>query len=166
MSGNQRLNEVSVDRREETVVTEEPGYAATEQVRRDVAAERRLRLALVTQIIWAILGILEILLGLRFALKVIAANPDSGFAAFIYGITKPFLAPFAALVGTPQSGGTIFEVTTLIAMAVYALFVWVVVRVILIAATRPTARTVTRSVREQTPGGPGNERTTDTTRRG
>jgi len=166
MSGNQRLDDVSVDRREETVVTEQPGYAATEQVRRDVAAERRLRLALVTQIIWAILGVLEILLGLRFALKVIAANPDSGFAAFIYGITKPFLAPFAALVGTPKSGGMVFEVTTLIAMAVYALFVWIVVRVILIAATRPTARTVTTSVREQTPGGPGNERTTDTTRRG
>ena len=166
MSGNQRMDDVSVDRREETVVTEQPGYAATEQVRRDVAAERRLRLALVTQIIWAILGVLEILLGLRFALKVIAANPNSGFAAFIYGITKPFLAPFTALVGTPKSGGMVFEVTTLIAMAVYALFVWIVVRVILIAATRPTARTVTTSVREQTPGGPGNERTTDTTRRG
>ena len=166
MSGNQRPNEVSVDRREETVVTEQPGYAATEQVTHDVAAERRLRFALVKQIVWAILGILEILLGLRFALKVIAANPDSGFAAFIYGITKPFLAPFTALVGTPQSGGTIVEVTTLIAMAVYALFVWVVVRVILIAATRPTARTVTRSVREQTPGDPRDERTTDTTRRG
>ena len=166
MSGNQRMDDVSVDRREETVVTEQPGYAATEQVRRDVAAERRLRLALVTQIIYAILGVLEILLGLRFALKVIAANPDSGFAAFIYGITKPFLAPFTALVGTPKSGGMVFEVTTLIAMAVYALFVWIVVRVILIAATRPTARTVTTSVREQTPGGPGNERTTDTTRRG
>jgi len=166
MSGNQRLDDVSVDRREETVVTEQPGYAATEQVRRDVAAERRLRLALVTQIIYAILGVLEVLLGLRFALKVIAANEASGFAAFIYGITKPFLAPFTALVGTPKSGGMVFEATTLIAMAVYALFVWIVVRVILIAATRPTARTVTRSVREQTPGDPGNERTTDTTQRG
>ena len=88
MSGDQRLNDVSVDRREETVVTQQPGYAATEQVTRDVAAERRLRLALVTRIIWAILGLLEILLGLRFVLKVIAANPDSGFAAFIYGITQ------------------------------------------------------------------------------
>jgi len=166
MSENQRMNDVSVDRREEIVVTEQPGYAASEQVSRDVAAERRLRLALVTQIIWGILGVLEILLGLRFALKVIAANADSGFAAFIYGITKPFLAPFTALVGTPKAGNTVFEVTTLIAMAVYALFVWIVVRAILIAATRPTARTVRRSVREQTPGGPGNERTTDTTRRG
>lgn len=166
MSDDQRFNEVSVDRREETVVTEQPGYAATEQVTRDVAAERRLRLALVTQIIWAILGLLEILLGLRFVLKLIAANPDSGFAALVYGITKPFLTPFTALVGTPQSGGTILEVTTLIAMAVYALFFWGVVRVVLIAANRPSARTVTRSVREETPGGTGNERTTHTTRRG
>ena len=165
MSDNQRL-EVSVDRREEIVATQQPGYAATEQVTRDVAAERRLRSALVTQIIWGVLCLLEILLGLRVMLKLIGANPDSGFAVFIYGITKPFLAPFTALVGTPTSGGTILEVTTLIAMAVYALFFWVVVRVILIAATRPTARTVTRSVREQTPGDPGNERTTDTTQRG
>ena len=166
MSDPQRFDEVSVDRREETVVTEQPGYAATEQVTRDVAAERRLSLALVTQIIWAILGLLEVLLGLRFVLKLIAANPDSGFAALIYGITKPFLAPFTALVGTPQSGGMILEVTTLIAMAVYALFFWGVVRVVLIAANRPSARTVTRSVREETPGGTGNERTTHTTRRG
>ena len=165
MSDNQRL-EVSVDRREEIVATQQPGYAATEQVTRDVAAERRLRSALVTQIIWGVLCLLEILLGLRVMLKLIGANPDSGFAVFIYGITKPFLAPFTALVGTPQSGGMILEVTTLIAMAVYALFFWIVVRIVLIAANRPTARTVTRSVREQTPGGTGNERTTHTTQSG
>ena len=38
----------------------------------------------------------------------------------------------------------------------------VIERVIAIAADRPTARTVTRSTREQTPGGTGNERTTRT----
>ena len=116
-----------MDRREERVVTEQPGYAASEQFTHDVAAERRLRLVLVTQIAWAILGLLEILLGLRFVLKLIAANPASGFAVFIYGITKPFIAPFALLVGTPTSGGMILEVTTLIAMAIYALFFWGVV---------------------------------------
>jgi YggT family protein len=158
-------NEVSVDRREETVVTQQPGYAATEQVTHDVAAERRLRLALVTQIIWAVLGLLQILLGLRFLLKLIAANPASGFAVFIYGITKPFIAPFALLVGTPTAGGVIFEATTLIAMAIYALLFWGVVSVIRIAMNRPIARTSTRSTREQTPGG-GEERTTHTTTRG
>jgi len=157
-------NERSVDRREETVVTQEPGYAATEQVTRDVAAERRLRLALITQITWAVLALLEILLGLRFLLKLMAANPDSGFAVFIYGITKPFIAPFALLVGTPTTGRVIIEVTTLIAMAIYALLFWGIVSVIRIAMNRPIARTSTRSTREQMPG--GEERTTHTTKRG
>ena len=162
MSANQPINEVAVDRREETVTTQQPGYAATEQVTRDVAAEWRLGLSQVTRIVWTVLGILEILLGLRFMLKLIAANPDSGFAAFIYGITSPFIAPFALLVGTPTSGGMILEVTTLIAMGIYALFFWGVVTVIRIVVDRPSARSVTRSVREETPGGPGNERTTHT----
>ena len=163
MSVNQP-NQVAVDRREETVVTQQPGYAATEQVTRDVAAERRLVLFQVTRFVWSVLGLLEILLGIRFMLKLIAANPNSGFAVFMYGITGPFMAPFKGLIGTPTSGGTILEVTTLIAMAIYALLFWGVVRVIQIVADRPSARTVTRSVREQTPG--GSERTTHTTRSG
>jgi YggT family protein len=153
MSENRPINEVAVDRREETKVTEQPGYAATEQVTRDVAAERRLGSVQITRIVMTILGILEIILGLRFVLKLIAANSDSGFAIFIYGITKPFIAPFELLVGTPTSGGTVLELTTLIAMAVYALFFWIVVRVIQVVTDRPSARTVTRSVREQTPDG-------------
>ena len=74
--------------------------------------------------------------------------------------------PFTGLVATPTSGGTIFEVTTLIAMAVYALLVWGIVSVIPIVMDRPHARTTTRATVEQTPGGPGNERTTRTTRIG
>ncbi len=162
MSENQPINEVSVDRRAETVTTQQPGYAATEQVTRDVAAERRQGLFQITRIVYTILGILEILLGIRFVLHLIGANAASGFATFIYGITGVFVAPFNGLIGTPASGGTTLEVTTLIAMAVYALLFWGVVRVIGIVADRPSARTVTRSTREQTPGGPGNERTTHT----
>jgi YggT family protein len=147
MSENRPINEVGVDRREETKVTQQAGYATTEQVTQDVAAERRLGFFQVTRIVWTILGILEIILGLRFVLKLIAANADSGFAVFIYGISKLFLAPFTLLVGTPTSGGAILELTTLIAMAVYALFFWIVVRVIQVFADRPSSRTVTRSVR-------------------
>ena len=160
MSNNFQIDEKAVDRRAETVVTEQPGYAATEQVTRDVAAERRLQFLQIDRIMYTLLGILEILLGLRFVLKLIAANPNSGFTVFIYGITGVFMAPFNALVGTPALGGSAFEVTTLIAMAVYALLFWVIVRVIQIAAGRTTARTVTRSTRERIPGDPGNERTT------
>ncbi len=164
MSVNQPNDQFSVDRREETVVTQQPGYAVTEQVTRDVAAERRQTLFLVTRIVWSILGLLEILLGLRFMLKLIAANPDSGFAAFLYGITGPFVAPFAGLIGTPTSGGIILEAITLVAMGIYALIFWGVVYVIRLVTDRPSARTFTRSTREET--GPGSERTTHTTRSG
>jgi len=166
MSNYQPINEVAVDRREETVVTQQPGYTATEQVTRDVAAERRQILFQVTRIIWTLLAILEIFLALRFLLKLIGANPSSGFAVFMYGITGLFTAPFTGLVATWFSGETILEVTTLIAMAVYALLVWGVVYLIPIVVDRPNARTVTRSTREQTPGGAGNERTTHTTSSG
>lgn len=166
MTVNQPINPLPVDRREETVITQQPGYAATEQVTRDVAAERRMQLFQVTRILWTILGLLEMLLGIRFVLHVIGANPASGFAQFIYGVTGPFMAPFVNLVSTPTAGSTVFEVTALIAMAVYALFFWIIVQVIRVAADRPSARSVTRSVREQVPGAtPGavTDRTTHTT---
>jgi uncharacterized membrane protein len=157
-------NEVAVDRREETVVTQQPGYAATEQMTFDVAAERRLVFFQVTRVMWTILGLIEILLGLRFVLKLIAANAESGFGALIYGVSGVFTAPFAGLVTTPASGGNILEVTTLIAMGVYALFFWIIVRVTRIVADRPSSRTATRSVHEQMPD--GSNRTTRSTRIG
>ena len=52
MSENQPINEVAVDRRAETVVTQQPGYAATEQVTRDVAAEGRLRFLQIDRILY------------------------------------------------------------------------------------------------------------------
>jgi uncharacterized membrane protein len=157
-------NEVAVDRREETVVTQQPGYAATEQMTYDVAAERRLVFFQVIRVMWTILGLVEILLGLRFVLKLIAANAESGFGALIYGVSGVFTAPFAGLVTTPASGGNTLEVTTLIAMGVYALFFWIIVRVTRIVADRPSSRTATRSVHEQMPD--GSNRTTRSTRIG
>lgn len=145
MSENRPNPEIAVDRREERVVTQQPGYASTEQVTHDVAAEQRMGTSRVAQILWIILGVVEILLGLRFVLKLIAANSEAGFAVFIYGITKLFIAPFELLVGTPTVGNSVLEVTTLIAMGVYALLVLVIVRIIQVAGNRPSARTVTRS---------------------
>jgi YggT family protein len=163
MSEIQRSNEVAVDRREETVVTQQPGYATTEQTVRDVAAERRMRTYQVTRIIWGVLALLEIMLGLRFLLKLIGANGASGFGTLVYGSTELFVAPFTGLLSFWSSGALILEVTTLVAMGIYALLFWGAVRVLGMVMERTGARTVTRSTREVTPGGPGNERTTRTT---
>jgi hypothetical protein len=166
MTDNPRFDEVAVDRREETVVTQQPGYTTTEQSVHDVAAERRMNVYQVTRLIWSILALLEIMLGLRFLLKLIGANAASGFGGFVYGTTALFVKPFAGLVSTWTSGSSILEVNTLVAMAIYALFFWGVVRVLAMVMERSGARTVTRSTREQTAGGPGNERTTHTTTNG
>jgi len=164
MSANNQFDEVAVDRTDETIVTQQPGYAATEQVSFDAAAERRMGMFRSTRIIYSVLALLEILLGLRFILKLIAANPDSGFAWFIYGITGLFVKPFTDLVSNWSTGEMIIEVTTLIAMAVYALVFWGLVRVIRIVADRPSARSVTRTTSEQIPA-TGTNRTTHSIRR-
>jgi uncharacterized membrane protein len=163
MIENQEINDDAVDRREETVITRQPGYVSTEQVVRDVAAERRMGWIQLNRILWSLLAFLEILLAFRFVLRMIAANPNSGFAVFMYGITGVFTAPFNGLVATPISGGAALEVTTLIAMAVYALIFWGIAYVLRIVVDRPIARSFTRTTREQTPGGEGNVRTTHTT---
>jgi hypothetical protein len=163
MDENQEFNDDTVDRREDTLVTRHPGYVATEQIVRDVAAERRIGIFQINRIIWSILIFLEILLAFRFVLRMIAANPDSGFGMFMYGITGLFVAPFNGLIATPTSGGSSLELTTLIAMAVYALCFWGIAYVIRLIVDRPSARSFTRTTREQTPGGEGNVRTTHTT---
>jgi hypothetical protein len=99
--------------------------------------ERRIFTFKATQLIWLFLGILEVLLALRFALKLIAANPDSPIAVFIYGFTGLFLLPFAGLTATPAVGGMVLEISTMIAMAVYALLAWAVERVVWLIFYRP-----------------------------
>ena len=166
MTDNPRFEEVAVDRREETVVTAEPGYTTTEQSVHDVAAERRMNVFQLNRLIWSILALLEIMLGLRFLLKLIGAHAASGFGGFVYGTTDLVVKPFAGLVSTWTSGNSILEVNTLVAMAIYALLFWGIVRVLEMVMERGGARTVTRSTREQTAGGPGNERITHTTTKG
>ena len=157
-----QFGETAVDRREETVITQQPGYATTELTVTDVAAKRRMNVFQVTRLIWTVLAVVEILLGLRFLLRLIGGSAASGFGAFIYGITGLFVAPFTGLLPFWTSGNSILELTTLVAMAIYALVFWGVVRVLSMVMERSGARTVTRSTREQTPGGAGNERTTHT----
>src|SRR5437016_2983307 len=119
-SDNSGFVEGTVDREEETVTTREPGYATVERTVRDVAAERRMNQFQVTQLIWVILALLEVMLGMRFLLKLIGANGDSGFGTFIYGLSGLFVAPFNGLLSSWSAGSSLLEVTTLVAMAIYA----------------------------------------------
>lgn len=75
-----------------------------------------------TQIVWYILGFIEIMLAFRFALKLLGANPGAGFTEIVYGITHIFAAPFLNVFQITRVAGATFEWTTLLAMFVY----WVI----------------------------------------
>jgi len=81
-----------------------------------------------TQIVWYIVGVAEVFLFLRFILKLWGANPYAGFTQFIYGVTDVFAGPFNAVFQSSHVEGSVFEWSTLLAMAVYALFGWLVVK--------------------------------------
>lgn len=81
-----------------------------------------------TQIIWYIVGILESLLILRFFLKLLGANPEAGFSQFIYGATWLFASPFLYVFNVSQIERNIFEWSTLLAMFVYFLIGWAIVK--------------------------------------
>ena len=106
-------------------------------IQKEPERERRIFTFKATQVIWLLISIFEALLALRFVLKLIGANPASPFAAALYGFTGLFLYPFATLIGTPAAGGMILEISTLIAMAVYALIAWAVERIIFVIFYRP-----------------------------
>jgi uncharacterized protein YggT (Ycf19 family) len=75
-----------------------------------------------TRVIWFITGVLLTLLAFRFALVLLGANPSNGFANFIYSASHPFVAPFFGLFGySLHYGVSRLELSTLVAMAVYAL---------------------------------------------
>jgi hypothetical protein len=86
-----------------------------------------------TQAVWYILGLLEALLAFRFVLKLLGANPRAGFTDFIYTVTAPFAAPFLNVFRVTRVEGSVFEWTTLLAMLVYALIAWGVVKLFIMS---------------------------------
>lgn len=128
-----------------TLVDPEPVYASNiptqgttdrvEQITVERSAARRNTLYRVRQAIWLILAFVEGLLAIRFILQLLGANPDAGFAQFVYGFTTPLVAPFVGLFGTPRFASSAIEFTTLAAMIAYALLAWVMVKVMLLLFT-------------------------------
>ena len=91
-----------------------------------------------TQIVWYILGLLEILLAFRFVLKLFGANAAAGFTSFIYGTTQIFTAPFLSVFRISKVSGSIFEWTTILAMFVYWVIAIGIIKLFLMGKTVST----------------------------
>lgn len=90
------------------------------------------------QIAWFVVGITEILLLFRFFLKLFVANTQAGFTRFIYMMTDGLTFPFTSVFKSNQIEGSVFEWTTLLAMFVYAVLAWGIVKLFFMSKTIST----------------------------
>ncbi len=94
----------------------------------------------ISAVVWTVTGFIEILIGLRILFKLLAANAGNGFVDFIYNLSGVFADPFQGIVQDVSSGSTILEINSLIAMLIFALIAWGVVKIVwlLLSVTEPT----------------------------
>lgn len=128
-----------------------PGGAASaapvaEQVESTVAdpySTRRANAFKWQQGIYLLFGFIEMVLAIRLVLRLFGANAQAGFAQLIYGATAPLVAPFQGLFGTVQSEGNVLESATLVALIVYALVAWLIVKLASLAFGESRSATAT-----------------------
>ncbi|HTX78995.1 MAG TPA: YggT family protein [Longilinea sp.] len=130
------------DRREKVTLQQQGGFEHQEKIVEDKGLERQLMTDRITRFIYLAFGILESLIGLRVILKLIDANPANTFARLLYEVTDLFLKPFISLVVNPASGGLVLEITSLIAMVVFAMICWMIDQLVRLILYRTRTRTV------------------------
>jgi YggT family protein len=130
------------DREEYVEVTNTPQEYQQRRVTHSPAADQRLTIQRITQVIWLLFGFLLGLIGIRIVLSLIGANREAFFARVVYGITDMFLWPFVGLVGDPEAGGFMLELSAIIAILVYALIAWGVTRLIWVLFYHPETNSV------------------------
>lgn len=86
------------------------------------------------RVVYYIFGILEVLLAFRLVFKLAGASQGSAFVSFIYRITRIFILPFEGIFRRGVTQGiettSVLEPSTLVAIIVYGLLAWGIVKLI------------------------------------
>ncbi|MFZ2187950.1 MAG: YggT family protein [Candidatus Moraniibacteriota bacterium] len=85
-------------------------------------------------LVYFLFGALEILLAFRLVLKLTGASIGSAFVGLVYGITGIFTVPFEGIfrrtVGQGVETAAVFEPATFVAILVYAVIGWGIVKLV------------------------------------
>lgn len=115
----------------EVVTTQE---RATSPVVVAPVVEKSTGVQTVTYLIYFVLGVVEILLAFRLVFKLMGASSASSFVSLIYAITGVFILPFEGIFSRSFADGieatAVLEPATMVAMIVYAVLAWVIVKLI------------------------------------
>lgn len=140
---------MTVDRRKSVVVQQHGDHIHEQHVVENVNLEHRENVYKISQFIWLLFGGLEALIGIRVILMLIGANQGNWFTAFVYQLSSLFLWPFQNLITNPSFQNMTLEVTSIIAMIVYALLGWLLVRLIRVIFYRTPSTQVTTYNRQR-----------------
>jgi len=77
--------------------------------------------ARISQVVDYLFYLIYGLISLQFLLGLMGARPGNGFVQLIAGVTRPLLAPFEHIVGTPSAGAYQIRFSYLFALVVYIL---------------------------------------------
>ena len=92
----------------------------------------------IARVITLIFTVIEILLLLRFILRLAGANADQPLVSALYGVTEPLTRPFQGIFPTP-SGTPVFDVAALLAILFFFLLGAFIVALVRAIAGRAAA---------------------------
>lgn len=93
--------------------------------------EKNIGLTKAQRVVYTIFAILTGLLLLRFVFVLLGANPANAIADIVYTLSGPFVEPFQGLFSVENELGTArFEIETLVAILIYGLLAWAIIRIV------------------------------------
>lgn len=107
-----------------TVITTQPAEPVAKGETPQKVYDKKKTIFRSNQVIWYLLGIVEVLLGFRIILKVLGANAASGFTNLIYSLSDILVLPFRGIFRVGVSGGSVIEPSALVAIVVYLILAW------------------------------------------
>jgi hypothetical protein len=118
--------------------TEEVTTPARLTPRAEVLQRRRYTVGKLIDVVWYLIGLLEVLLALRFLFEITGANRSAGFLQFLDAVTGPFVWPFEGIFGVPGRGAYVFDPNLLVAMVIYALLGLGLTRLLALSVESPS----------------------------
>ena len=92
----------------------------------------------VTRVITLLFTVLEVLLLIRFAMKMLGANPQQALVAGLYAVTEPLVRPFQG-IWPQQNTPVVFDLPALLAIVFLFLIAALVVALVRAIAGNRTA---------------------------
>jgi len=86
--------------------------------------------AFVLRVVDTVIGIIELMLGLRLLLEFLGANPASAFVAWLYSVTDTLSGPFAGAFPSLAVGGFVLDLSIIFAMIGYGLIGWLIAQLL------------------------------------